>query len=526
MASATNTQQYVSADQVKDAKELAAMQVREQLAQLSDRNSSSETSIARHDTPKNKVSIPVDMETSKAAKIVSEAATAEQETQEFVLTFDANPYDGAVAFHNVLKQWFGSTGRAVTIKTFFGEQKPMMIDVEIGYQESVQVTWGRFEFALLEGVIDLGVGHHPDYGQVFQIVIDCPKKFAASVEGLRRLIAEELVENSIYRGKAIRITTGDVPRFMNLQTDQAIVYNDDVMDRLDDAVWAPLRHTEMLRKDTESKIDPRVLLFGPYGTGKSECGRLTARIAVDNEWTFISYNSGEGTQDDLRKALATAKLFAPSVVFVEDIDIYAEAADSGHARSRLLEMFDGISSKGHEVLVVMTSNKAEKLDKGMMRPGRIDDMIEIGNLDRKASEILIRKVNEGQLADDLDFDEIYKAVENFEPAFLRRTFTKARQRALVRTADELKKKGAFTDRKAHDFKLTTKDFVSAAHIMADQHGKHRDAKDESKRVTIEDLIKEAQAESLERYVAMSNSEIGDIEVEVLEKGNRPEASNK
>lgn len=513
---------YVSTAQVKSAEEIAAIQIRETLAKLSGENSSSEESIARHVTPANKVSIPESMATSKAAKIVAEAATAEQETQDFVLTFDANPYDGAVAFHNVLKQFFGSTGRAVSVKTMFGEKKPMTIDVEIGYGQTVQVTWGRFEFALLEGIIDLGVGEHPDYGPIFQIKINCPKKFSATVEGLRKLIAEELKHNSIYRGKAVRITSGDVPRFLDLQTDHAIVYNKDVYDRLDDAIWAPLRHTEMLRNDPNTKIDPRVLLYGPYGTGKSECARLTARIAVDSSWTFISYDSGKGTQDDLRKALQTAKLFAPSVVFVEDIDIYAEAADSGHSRSRLLEMFDGLSAKNHEVLIVMTSNKVEKLDKGMMRPGRIDDIIEIGNLDREASEELIKRVNGEQLAEDIDYDLIYDAVEEFEPAFLRRTFVKARQRALVRTADELKAKGEYTERKAHDFRLTTDDFVSAANIMAAQHNRHRDAKDQSKKLTMDDLVAEAVARSVASYVEISNEDIGEVNVTILDKGSRPE----
>jgi transitional endoplasmic reticulum ATPase len=403
----------------------------------------------------------------------------------------------------------------------FGTSNPKMLDIEIGYGESVQVTWGRIEFALLEGKIDLGIGQHPDYGDTFRLTITCPKKYASSVDGLRKMIEHEIETNSIYKGKAIRITSGDRPRFIDLQIDKSIVYNDDVMDRLDRAVWAPLRHTELLRNDPESKVDGRTLLFGPYGTGKSECGRLTARRAVDNGWTFISYDSGKGTQDDLRKALQTAKLFAPAVVFVEDVDIYAEASDSGHTRSRLLEMFDGISSKGHEILVVMTSNKAEKLDKGMIRPGRIDHMIEIGNLDRKASEKLIKLVNGDQLAADVDFDAIYKAVSHFEPAFLRSTFTEARTAALIRTADALVAKGTYTERRAHEFKLTTSDFITAAHVMEAQHERHSQASDSSPKITIDDLITHAQAVALATHVRMDIDE-SPINVSVLEAGERPE----
>ena len=519
----SNTAQYVDASTVKTSEEIALAGAREALARFSDTNGSAETTLARHKVPENKVSIPETMTEAKAAKITAEAATAAQEEQDFSRQFKANPFDGAVAFQNVLKNYFGSTGRPVPIRTMFGEQKPQTIEVEIGYDEVVQVTWGQFKFAMLEGVMNLGMAFHEDYGHVFKLTVTCPKKYAASVEGLFKLIDQELKENSIYKGKAIRVSGNDSPpRFLDLQTDPTVVYNADVYDRLDDAVWAPLRHTQMLRNDPETKIDPRVLLFGPYGTGKSECGRLTARVAVDNGWTFISFDSGKGTQEDLRQVLQTAKLFAPSVVFVEDIDIYAESADSGHSRSRLLEMFDGISSKNHEVLVVMTSNKAEKLDKGMLRPGRIDDMIEIGALDRQASETLIRKVNDGQLADDVDFDTVYEAVAGFAPAFLRRTFVKARQRALVRTADELKAKGNYTERRAHEFKLTTEDFVSAAGIMSAQHLRHEAASDEARKVTIDDLMKEQVAKALAGYVTIENGNIGDLEVTILEPGERPE----
>ena len=45
---------------------------------------------------------------------------------------------------------------------------------------------------------------------------------------------------------------------------------------------------------------------------------------------------------------------------------------------QIMELFDGISVKSREVMVVMTSNRAAEMHKGMLRAGRIDAAIEEG----------------------------------------------------------------------------------------------------------------------------------------------------
>jgi len=508
----------IARESIKSEAEINAQTVRETLAQFAAGHPAVDEGVARHEVPKHKISLPTDMSLAKGAKTLQEAATAAAETMVFNKTFKYRPWDGAAALQRVMLKYFGTSGRGIAINMgFFGSIPPQTIEIEIGYNETIQVPWGHIEFAHLEGTIMLGAAPDSEYGQLFRVSIECPKKFAAAVHGFFNLLEQELKENSIYKGKAIRGT--DEPKFLPLHTDTSIVYNEDVYVQLDDAVWSNLRHTDLLRDDPESKIDPKVLLYGPYGTGKSECGRLTAVEAVKNGWTFISYNSGEGTQDDLKKTIQTARLLAPSVVFVEDVDIYAEDQGS-HAQSRLLEMFDGISSKGHEVMIVMTSNKVDKLGKGMLRAGRIDDMIEIGPLNREAAEKLIRLVNKDQLADNIDFDAIYESVADYEPAFLRRTFVKARQRALIRTADELQRLDEFTVDRAHQFKLTTEDFVQAAQLLRKQHDLHRDASDTQKKVTFDQLLGETLVEALATKVQLHNDEMGDIDVQVLEPANQ------
>lgn len=487
--------------------------VRALLASVTSGAPEPDEAVARHETPAHKISLPFTMSVSRGAKILAQAAEAEAEIEDFSKTFNYRPWDGAYALTQVMRKYFGTSGKGKTIDMgFFGTIPPQNIEIEVAYGKTESVPWGRIEFAPLEGTIDLGSTRSSDYGLLFALNVSCPKRFKASVHGLFRLIEEELKSNSLYKGKAIRGT--DEPKFLPLSVDDSIVYNDSVYASLDQSVWGVLRHKDLLSGQS-IKTDPKVLLHGPYGTGKSEAGRITAKYAVDNGWTFISYNSGEGTQDDLKKTIQTARLLAPSVVFVEDVDIYAEKSGDPHSQSRLLEMFDGISSKGHEVMILMTSNKPENFSKPMLRAGRINKMIEIGPLDKAATEKLIRKVNAGKLADDIDFEAIHQAVEGFEPAFVRQTFDDARQAALIRNADMLNEMGEYTLQRALDFKLQTQDFITAANVMRPQHNRHTSANDASGDPTFDDLLKKTVVTALGERLYLEDSDGGEIDVVVL-----------
>lgn len=456
--------------------------------------------VARHLTPENKVSIPEPMSLRRAAKTLVEAAEADEEEQSFSKTFKYRPWDGAAALMRVLENYFGTTGKGVSQKSFFGNTPPQTIEIEVGHNQTIQVPWGQIAFAPLEAVLEMGATRDEELGSLFTLSITCPKKYSASVSGLFHLMEEELQERSIYRGAAIRGT--EEPKFLNLSVDSNIVYNDDVYDSLETAVWGVIREAPLLRS-LGVKTDPKVLLHGPYGTGKSEAGRMTAKVATENGWTFIMFNSGKGGTAELEHTLQTARLLSPAVVFIEDLDIYAGDMDEKQ-QSRMLELFDGISSKNHEVMVVMTSNKPAKFSKGMLRAGRINKMIEIGQLDRQATEKLIRNVNAGRLG-KVDFDEVWAATQGYEPAFIRQTFDDARQAAAIRHASELRAKDRYTPEAAGNFKLVTSDFVTAANLMRPQHDQHAAASEAHTRPTMDLAIRDAIASVLVQDVEFTDS---------------------
>jgi transitional endoplasmic reticulum ATPase len=120
------------------------------------------------------------------------------------------------------------------------------------------------------------------------------------------------------------------------------------------------------------------------------------------------------------------------VVFIEDIDNETSTGDTEKV-SRLLEALDGATSKGSEIMLVVTTNHLDRIHKGMLRPGRFDAVIEIAALDAAGVERLIKAVvGDRKLDPDTDYAQVAKAMAGFFPAFVREAVDRARTLAITR----------------------------------------------------------------------------------------------
>jgi transitional endoplasmic reticulum ATPase len=235
-----------------------------------------------------------------------------------------------------------------------------------------------------------------------------------------------------------------------------------VLDSLEGSLWYVLRHTNEC-KDEGIRCKRAILLHGDYGTGKSSAAYITAQIAEANGWGFIMANPGV---DDINDVLKTARLYQPCVVFAEDIDNDANKVEQNEV-SQLLESFDGLTSKSSEICLVMTTNHFETVHKGMLRPGRIDAVIEVGSLDRSGVETLVKAVVAPErLSEDIDYDQVYEAMVGFYPAFVREALERSKTYAIGRLAKE----GNLVRGNIH-YVLSTEDLVKAAHGLRPQRAR-------------------------------------------------------
>jgi len=403
--------------------------------------------------------IPKQWTARDALEFLENHIEQQEEPTVFRKRFNFRPLDGAHALQLALKRVFGTAGLGKPIWSFFGVQRPELVSVQTGVDTSVQVPWGRLEVPLFGGTLHTGSHRHKEYGPIFEITVEAPRKFKAHVEGLFLAIEAELRTNSLYKGQAV--TGAEEPEFLDLRgvDPRKVVYSDEVRTQIEANVWTLLEHTQVMR-DRAMPLKRAVLFEGDYGTGKTLGAFLTAQIATQpqNGWTFVYCRPG---RDDFETVMATARLYQPAVVFFEDVDTIASSGDKDHV-SRLLDTFDGITAKGTELVCILTTNHPDRIVKGMVRPGRLDAVIHFGGLDVNGIQQMAEaNLGTDTLAPDIDWEEVGTAMgvgtdRAFLPAFAKEALDRAWRYALARSGGD------------PDVRLSTHDLVSAASGLAPQ----------------------------------------------------------
>lgn len=367
-------------------------------------------------------------ELGKAVRFLQTKIKEEDEEANFVKQYPYRPYDGAICAFRAMKKAFGMVHGKATYD-FFGKHPPVYINVPVSTTEVEEVPWGQFAVPLIEGAnFNFSEGRHAEFGRVFQISVSSPRKHRFLIEGLFKLIEEELKVGSIYRGKAF--DGQQVPQFLDINVDRdQIVYSEQVQADLEAHIWSVLRYTEQHKK-LGLTLKRAILLYGPYGTGKSLAGALTAQEAVHNSWAFIMARPG---RDDFLEVMQTARLYQPAVVFFEDAETVT-GTNVTDTINQVLDVFDGISAKGASLMVVMTTNHPETIHKAMHRPGRVDAQIEIGALDAHGIQMLIRAaIGNDNLAKDIDWVAVAESAVDYVPAFVKEGADRTVRYALARS---------------------------------------------------------------------------------------------
>jgi len=229
--------------------------------------------------------------------------------------------------------------------------------------------------------------------------------------------------------------------------------------------------------------------------------RTALKTAVQNGATAIMCRPGV---DHPITVLQTAILYAGDtgvVVCIEDIDVYA-AQNDPQIMSKILDMFDGPQTKGLPVTVVMTTNHVEEIHKGMMRSGRIDAVMHIGEMDHQGVERLGHLVLGDNLAPDIDWDQVFEATDGFMPAYVR----EGMERSLRYTIATTGKAGA----------IETKHIVFALNSLRAQYDLQAKAKDRRMELPAFDAVFQGQIEQAIQRMGLDDSVVSRV-YDILEE---------
>ena len=192
---------------------------------------------------------------------------------------------------------------------------------------------------------------------------------------------------------------------------------EDVKQHLIEAVEWPLKSPEMF---TKLGIRPPkgILLYGPPGCGKTLLARA---VATESEANFISIKGPEvfskwvgESEKAIREIFRKARMAAPSVVFLDEIDSITPRrgmgmSDSGVSErviSQLLTEMDGIVTL-QDIVIIAATNRPDMVDPAVLRPGRFDRLIYVPEPDDKGRLQIFKIYTKGMpISKDVDLNQL------------------------------------------------------------------------------------------------------------------------
>ncbi|AXG07666.1 AAA family ATPase [Haloplanus rubicundus] len=198
---------------------------------------------------------------------------------------------------------------------------------------------------------------------------------------------------------------------------------DEPKEMVKEAVEWPLSSPE---KFDRMGIEPPkgVLLYGPPGTGKT---LMAKAVANETNANFISVRGpqllskwvGE-SEKAIRQTFRKARQVAPTVIFFDELDSLAPSRGnevgnnvSERVVNQLLTELDGLEEMGN-VMVIGATNRPDMIDPALLRSGRFDRLVFIGEPEQEGREQILKiHTQHSPLAPDVSLREIAEITDGY-----------------------------------------------------------------------------------------------------------------
>ena len=229
--------------------------------------------------------------------------------------------------------------------------------------------------------------------------------------------------------------------------------NDELKQRLLESVEWPIKFKRRL--DEMGAVAPKgILLCGPPGCSKTLLVKAIAGVCRLNFFSVKGPELMSKYVGESERALANlfdkARKASPSILFFDEIDGLvgarsATGASSGgvdvgeRVLSQMLQEMDGVKGKDDQVIVIGATNRMDKLDKALLRPGRFDRVLQV-NLPLPADRREILRIHTRRVPIDCTvvLDDLVALTDGFSGAELAGLVQRAAMHALCDDASAVR----------------------------------------------------------------------------------------
>jgi transitional endoplasmic reticulum ATPase len=245
---------------------------------------------------------------------------------------------------------------------------------------------------------------------------------------------------------------------------------EEVKDKLRELVELPLLRPDLFVK-AGIKPSKGILLSGPPGTGKT---LLAKAVATEANANFISIKGPEliskwvgESEKHVREIFKKARQVAPCIIFFDEFDSISKVRGSSLNDStekvvnQLLTELDGVEEL-EKVVIVAATNRKDLIDPALLRPGRLDSIVELSIPDEDTRKKIFQvHMNKMPVSKEIKLDELALKTEGWTGADIE---------AVCRNAGINAIKKFYRANKEEAMKITKEDFDSALQTVSKSTG--------------------------------------------------------
>lgn len=167
-------------------------------------------------------------------------------------------------------------------------------------------------------------------------------------------------------------------------------------------------HNKERYESLGARMPSGVLLHGAPGIGKTLIAKCFIEECKINTYTLRSNKGTDKFVDEITEVFEKAKKNSPSIIFLDDMDKFANDDEAHRDAKEYVAVQAGIDSvKECDVFVIATTNDIRKLPQSLIRPGRFDKTIIMKSPTKEdAQKIIKHYLNNKKLSKNVNFDDL------------------------------------------------------------------------------------------------------------------------